>query len=166
MGASRPRRRATSRLLHIELPYHWRACGESLWGRPLGDDLYELQNVPFLAYGLNLGDIVKATPDGAGISPEVREVMIPSGHRTVRLFFAERLRERRMFALLDHLSRLSVGFKRGTRTCFALDVSCEADIYEVLECLEQWRRRGWCAYETGEQRAPGTFDDRPGEQVH
>jgi hypothetical protein len=115
---------------------------------------------------LNLGDIVKATADGPGLAPEIRQVMIPSGHRTVRLFFAERLRERRMFQLLQRLSRLSVGYERGTRTCFALDVSCEADIYEVLNCLEQWRRRGWCAYETGEPRAPGSFDDRPEEQVH
>jgi hypothetical protein len=152
--------------LHIDLPYHWRACGESMWGRPLGDDLYELHNVPFLAYGLNSGDVVKATAEGPGLAPEIRRVVIPSGHRTVRLFFADRLSKRRQLELLERLARLSVGFEGGPSDSFALDLTCEADIYEVLDRLEQWRLRGWCEYETCEPRVTGSFDDRPEEQTH
>jgi hypothetical protein len=152
--------------VHVDLPYHWRACGEYIWARPLGDDLYELQNVPFLAYGLNHHDVVKATAEAPGLAPEIRRVVVPSGHRTVRIFFARRLSRGRRLGLLQRLVRLSVGYEKNPAGYFALDVTCEADIFEVLERLDEWQRRGWCEYETGEPRVPGSFDDRPAEQVH
>jgi hypothetical protein len=152
--------------LHIDLPYHWAATGESMWGRPLGEDLYELHNVPFLAYGLSFGDVVRATPDGPGLAPEIRRVVIPGGHQTLRLFFADSLPEQRKLELLQRLGRLSVGFERGTQTCFALDLTPEAELEDVLSRLEQWRLRGWCEYETCEPRVAGSFDDRPEEHTH
>ncbi len=35
--------------------------GESLWGKPVGGPLYELQNSPFFATGVSYLDIVNAT---------------------------------------------------------------------------------------------------------
>jgi hypothetical protein len=35
--------------------------GEQLWARPLGDDLYEIRNVPWYAYKLNWGDVVRCS---------------------------------------------------------------------------------------------------------
>ena len=64
------------RNIHVDLPNHPTACGESMWAVDLGDDLYELRNVPFLAYGLNYGDVVRATQDGPGLKPEIRSVEI------------------------------------------------------------------------------------------
>src|SRR5262249_4817112 len=75
--------------VHVELPNHGATGGESLWAKPLGDDLYQLDNVPFHAYGLNYGDVVRATEDSPELKPEIREVVRPSGHQTIRVFFEQ-----------------------------------------------------------------------------
>ena len=85
--------------VHVDLPHHWATSGESMWARALGNDLYELDNVPFGAYGLNYGDVVFATPDGPGLAPEIRSVVELSGHRTLRVFFSDSVRQRRRFRL-------------------------------------------------------------------
>jgi hypothetical protein len=36
---------------------------EGMWGRPLGDDLYRLENAPWFARGLNWGDVIRCAPD-------------------------------------------------------------------------------------------------------
>ena len=58
---------------------------ESMWAAELDEPgLCELRNVPFDAYGLNWGDVVRVSPEGDGL-PEVVEVVRHSGHRTVRV---------------------------------------------------------------------------------
>ena len=74
--------------VYVDLPNHWATGGESMWAVDLGDDLYEIRNVPFYAYNLNVGDVVFATADSPDLKPEVRRVVRRSGHRTMRLFFA------------------------------------------------------------------------------
>jgi Domain of unknown function (DUF4265) len=66
--------------VHLDLPNHWWFKGESLWAKSLGNDLYEIQNVPYCAYGLNCGDVVRATTDNPELKPEVREVINKSGN--------------------------------------------------------------------------------------
>jgi len=73
--------------VHIDLPNHWATDGESLWALPLGNDLYEIRNSPFYAYGLNWGDVVRATTDNLTLKLEVRSVVTPSGNKTLRVFF-------------------------------------------------------------------------------
>jgi hypothetical protein len=46
--------------VYIDLPQHWATGGESMWALPLGDNLFEIRNTPFHAYGINWGDIVRA----------------------------------------------------------------------------------------------------------
>src|SRR5262245_56299849 len=75
--------------VHIDLPNHWWFKGESLWARPLGDDLYEIHNVPFCAYDINCRDVVRATADGPDLKPEIREVVRRSGNRTLRIIFQD-----------------------------------------------------------------------------
>lgn len=152
--------------LHIDLPHHWAATGESLWARALGGDLYRLENVPFLAYDLNFGDVVRATPDRPGLAPEIRSVVARSGHRTLRLFFAASLAEEHRRELLRCLAPLSVSFERADSSFFALDLAPEADMDEVRAELEEWVEDGWAEYETCEARVKGSFDDPPEEHVH
>jgi hypothetical protein len=152
--------------LYVHLPYHWARNGESLWGRRLGGDRYELHTVPLCAYGLNLADVVEATAEAPEVVPEIRRVLIHSGHRTLRLFFVDSLPECKRLALLRRLNRLAVAFERGSENWFALDVAPGVDIKKVLKTLDRWRLRGWSAYETCEARVAGSFDDRPDEHTH
>jgi hypothetical protein len=149
--------------IHIELPNHPSGGGESMWALPLGSDLYELRNVPFLAYDLNLGDIVLATADSPRQIPEIRRVVKRNGHSTLRLLFRSSVPEKKRRALLQSLRFLSASFERGHDRLFALDLSPEADVVRVRAILDDWARKGWSDYETCEPRMPGSFDDSPEE---
>lgn len=56
---------------------------EGLWALPVGEGLFQIDNVPFLARGIALGDIVSATVEQQEL--RFREVVRPSGHSTLRL---------------------------------------------------------------------------------
>jgi len=150
--------------VHVDLPHHWATAGESMWAVDLGGDLFELRNVPFHAYGLNFGDVVRATSDAPDLKPEVREVIRRSGHNTLRVFFQESVAEKRRLSLLHSLARLSVSFEGANTTFFALDLEPRADVDRVRDELDAWERAGWIGYETCEARVPGSFDDRPEEE--
>ena len=149
--------------VRVDLPNHCFVIGEYLWARPLGRDLYELRNVPMGAYGLNCGDVVRATRDRPTEAPEVRFVVRRSGHRTYRLFFGENVGERRKLKLVRSLEGFGVGFERGTASVFALDLEPDADVAAVQERLDRWHRRGLLHWETCQERLPGSFDDLPAE---
>lgn len=61
---------------------------ESLWAYPLGNHLYELQNIPVAAAHLNVEDIVRCE-EPAGSVPIITEVVKRSGNRTLRVIFKE-----------------------------------------------------------------------------
>ena len=57
---------------------------ETQWANVVGDHLYELDNLPWYAYGVSLGDIVEAQPDSSGQLQFVR-VVRKAGNRTIRV---------------------------------------------------------------------------------
>ena len=147
--------------VHIELPNHWATGGESMWALDLGGDLYELRNVPFHAYDLNFGDVVKATADDPELKPEIREVVRRSGHATLRVFFSGVLEAPARLALLESLAPLKASYEGATEKLYALDLEPEADIQNVRSQLDNWEQQGWLGYETCEARLAGSFDDAP-----
>jgi hypothetical protein len=67
--------------LYIDLPNQGGTGGpggESVWALHLGDDLYGIRNVPFFAYGINWGDVVKA--DAIGWPNSVKAQDPDEGH--------------------------------------------------------------------------------------
>lgn len=60
--------------VHVETP----------WAKQVGDNLYELDNLPWYAYGVSCGDVVEAIPAEDGL-PEFRRVVRKSGNRTLRV---------------------------------------------------------------------------------
>lgn len=147
--------------VRVDLPNHWGAGGESMWARRIGDDLYELRNVPFFAYGLNFLDVVRATVDAPDLKPEIRAVVRKSGHRTLRVMFSDSLPEGRAVELLDSLSPLKVSWEGANSRHFALDLEPDADEGAVRGRLDAWEAGGLLHYETCEALRPGTFDRGP-----
>jgi hypothetical protein len=58
---------------------------ETLWAFDLGEDRYRLDNCPFYAYSVSVGDIVYAPVDPDEGRPTHRRVLEKSGNRTVRV---------------------------------------------------------------------------------
>ena len=58
---------------------------ETVWANPAdGPSLYLVDNVPWYAYGVSLGDVVEALPNATG-SLEMTRVVHKSGNRTLRV---------------------------------------------------------------------------------
>ncbi|MDC0711105.1 DUF4265 domain-containing protein [Stigmatella sp. ncwal1] len=56
---------------------------ENLWSTPVGKGLFRVDNIPFFAHSIALGDLVAATPEGGAL--RFKEVVQASGHSTLRL---------------------------------------------------------------------------------
>lgn len=143
----------------IDLPNHWWLKGESFWAKPLGGDLYELQNVPFCAYGLNFGDTVRAVSASPELKPEILEVVERSGNQTLRVSFS--IEREQQAPCIEHLQALGAEVERANATVVALNVPPSVDIDALLEHLDEQEALGLLYFETCEERVPGSFDDRP-----
>lgn len=58
---------------------------ETLWAFALGDDLYRLDNSPWFADGVAMGDIVQCMDRGL-MPPIFKKIVKPSGNLAVRIF--------------------------------------------------------------------------------
>ncbi|MCZ8253055.1 MAG: DUF4265 domain-containing protein [Hylemonella sp.] len=148
--------------VHLELPNHWWFKGESLWAKDLGNDLYEIQNVPFCAYGLNCGDVVRATADAPELKPEVREVVRRSGNQTLRVSF--NVNKEQQHAHVEAIESTGAWVERANPSFICINVPPESNYGKVRQYLEQLEASGALEYETCEERVPGSFDDNPQEQ--
>ncbi|MFY0572660.1 DUF4265 domain-containing protein [Archangium lansingense] len=74
---------------------------EGLWALPVGEGLFQIDNVPFFAMGIAYGDIVSATAEQHEL--RFREVVRPSGHSTLRLIIYDEKDIPSVRALLEEL---------------------------------------------------------------
>ena len=143
--------------MRAEYRYSGRPHGERFWAKPLGVDLYELRNVPWYAYRLNFGDVVRAVDDDPDRAPRIVEAVTRSGHRTIRIFFAEETRRPEQEEILAELDGLRASHERAGGRLLALDVEPEADYRAVLEHLRRLEAEDLLTFE---EAWPG--DGRPG----
>ena len=141
----------------IDLPGHWATGGEGIWAKSLGEDLYQIDNIPFHAYGLNLADIVEAVEPSPELKPQVSKVVKPSGHRTLRIIFEKDLTEEEQIPYLKEMKEMGVGIERNNRVFLALDIPPEVDYQLVCDHLGKLEQENILGYETCEVRIPGTF---------
>jgi len=150
--------------IRVELPNHPHVGGESMWALSVGEDVYELRNVPFHAYDLNFRDVVEARVEGPEDRPVVRRVVRRSGHLTLRCCFNESALLEERIPLLMSLRPMHATFEGASASYFAIDVEPGGDFLAVREQLREWEQQGLLSYETCEARVPGSFDDRPGAE--
>lgn len=147
--------------VHVDLPNHWATGGEALWVTDLGGNRFRIENVPFYAYDLNFHDVVEARTSDPDLKPSVLRVVERSGHRTMRVFLHEDVREETRLTRLRMLNQLHASFERCSQRYFALDLEPEANAKIVEQRLQEWVAEGIAEYETCEPRVPGSFDDVP-----
>lgn len=109
---------------------------ETLGAVALGDGRYRIDNVPFFAYNVSLGDVVEAR--GKRL-PRVRRVVEKSGHRTVRVVLPEEegLEGPTARPLIQAIERLGCQFEGFAPMLLAIDVPPEVKIDQVVSTLEQ-----------------------------
>jgi hypothetical protein len=128
---------------------------ESFWAEPLGGDLYRLRNTPFYAFDLNFLDVVRAVSQEPDAVPTVVSVQRRSGHKTLRVLFAETTSESNVNAALGRLNDAAVNHERAWGRFYALDVRPEADYPAICTWLWELEEAGRLHYEKG-----ATTDDQ------
>lgn len=125
------------------------ASAETLWARQLDSDLFELLNIPALAYGVNLGDVVRAKKREDG-RYYFEDVVRTGGHRTFRVAANEKASRR--VAALRGLVRSSGGqIERSSEHYLAIDVPTGCPLAEILANLRRGEQAGdWEFEESGE----------------
>jgi hypothetical protein len=147
--------------LRVDLPNHPMVTGETLWAKHLRDNLYEIRNVPFHAYGLNFRDVVETTVESPDEPPVIVRVRRRSGHQTLRVCFTEEsLLEERIPSLMS-LHAAGATFEGASQSYFAIDVEPGGDLLAVRDQLREWQDQGLLTFETCEARDHASFGATP-----
>ena len=146
----------------VGFEFHWAEIdAETFWAKPLGDDRYELRNVPFFAYGLNFGDVVVATKDEDEEFPLIDHVERSGGHSTFRIQPNEEADPLALTEALESLAALGVGVERANAGLVAIDCPPEVDDDVIFDRLEDLAADGLLEFETCEQQRDDGFGPMP-----
>jgi hypothetical protein len=125
---------------------------ESLWARPLGDELYELRSSPWYAFDLHFADVVRAVSDGPDEMLRILDVVRRSGHKTLRVLFPLDLAEAEKLEMLQSLHRWRGFHENCDGRLYAIDVEPDGNYRAVCDQLEEWEKAGRLVYEPGTTR--------------
>ena len=143
----------------MELPNHPFVNGELLWADRVQGG-WRVANVPFFAYGISLGDVV-VTADRGGHERVVVEVAVPSGERTLRMFFMEGVGfelQRRVAELLRSHGARTECAAPGWPGYWSVGVPADADYERVREELAELADADVLDFEMADEVVEGSFD--------
>lgn len=134
----------------IELPPdHWSGHGgERVWAKPLGDALYEVRSMPWYAYDINWGDVVRCEGMSPADLPIVAEVVRSQGHLTLRVYFEE-IKDADRERMLDEIVGRGATYENADDMMYALDLEPDVNSQELLDYLAREEEAGHLAWETG-----------------
>lgn len=108
---------------------------ETPWAKRVGLNLYELDNLPWYAYGVSCGDVVEAVSSEGGL-PEVQHVVRKSGNRTIRVVLDPPIPETEgSHPLLESLAALGCSYEGMNRRYFAINIPPEVSLPAVCELV-------------------------------
>jgi hypothetical protein len=142
--------------LHLDADSWHGVRSEGIWmtlRQPLGDRtnvkaIMEVDNIPFHATSVSLGDKV-CIDFNSGI-PTVCAIVERGGHSTYRILLEKR--NSKATALLDTLKAMSCGWEKAEHNGYellALDIPPEVDIDDAYEILEEGLRDECWLFEEG-----------------
>jgi len=109
---------------------------ETLWAKPLGNGLYELDNTPWYAYGASWKDVIEARPPEPDAFPEFIRVVRKSGYRTIRLILEPPAdKDPWSQRILDRLVELGCSFEGATGSYVGIDIPPQVDLEQIRRFL-------------------------------
>jgi hypothetical protein len=116
---------------------------EGLWAIPLGEGLFQIDNIPFFATCIALGDVVSATSERGEL--RYREVVRPSGHSTLRLLIHD---EKEVPAVRELLEKLGCASERShIPRLISVDVPPAVPLDTLRPLLDEGESQGRWGYE-------------------
>ena len=113
---------------------------ESIWANPLPEGLFQVQNVPFYAFGVSHEDVVRVELDDNILS--FREVVRRGGHSTYRIFLLDGTTELQWKSYWQPLAEIGCTYEQGTVRLFAIDVPPDTNIYKAYALLDRGEKAG------------------------
>jgi hypothetical protein len=109
---------------------------ETVWATRVGPDRFKVDNVPWLAYRVSLGDIVQGTEYAPDMYEFVR-VVEPSGNRAIRLVLGDATHAKTPAgkAILDGLIELGCGYEGANPRYIGVTVPPAVDLASVADYL-------------------------------
>jgi hypothetical protein len=127
----------------LDEPGKW----EQLWARQLGPDRFELCCIPFMTYGLALGDVVE-TEAQDGHEHLVARVAEPSGRLTMRVWFLDASVAEEVAVGLAAAGAL-LEWRGEWSRLLAVDAADEGMADAIAETLRGYEDAGELTFETG-----------------
>ena len=121
---------------------------EGFWARPLGDSLYEIQNIVMFVPGLHPLDVVRCKEED-GMRPEVVEVVRSSGWRTMHVLFREDAGATKdnFVDVVWALRQKGCPSEKAGALSFAFAIPSEADYHEILKYMQDQEDQGILYFE-------------------
>lgn len=119
---------------------------EQIWARKISDDHFEICCIPFFAYDLALGDVVRTEPLG-GRQFVVAEVTQPSGRYVFRVWFGSSVDSQDL--VVRSLESLGALLEWSSANLLAVDARDQAHAQEVANFLQEQEGLDRLVYETG-----------------
>ena len=115
---------------------------ETVWAIPYGEG-FKLDNIPFYAKGVALDDIVSANKVDGCLYMD--ELLTPSGHSTVRLWFAD---EKDVQTVREELKTMGCDSEISDQPCLvAVDIPPSVRYEKIREYLDAGEADGTWAYQ-------------------
>ena len=144
--------------IHVDLPNHWMVGGESLWAKPVGENLYQIKNIPFFAYGLSYDDIVVDSSEAEDEYPEIKDVHKYNGHQTIRVIFTDKKTKAEHISVIEGIRTDHIGYEGWDDDQFTFNITPLADFDEFYDKLEELEEIEMLSFETCEECVEGSFD--------
>jgi hypothetical protein len=112
---------------------------ETLWAKPLGDDLFQIDNIPFGLRGLSLGDIVKCRRNDNML--ELDGVQQKSGARTLQISVEAGTQSAIGQQIAEQLRKLDLPFETYERV-FGVAVPPASSLEDLMLEMEMLRAQG------------------------
>ena len=121
---------------------------EGFWARPLGNSLYEIQNIVMFVPGLHPLDVVRCNEEH-GMRPEVVEVVRFSGWKTVGIIFREDTgaTEDNHIDVMWALRQKGCRSEKAVHLHFVFAIPPEADYQKILQYLQGQEEQGILYFE-------------------
>jgi hypothetical protein len=120
-----------------------------LWAKPLGGDIYELENAGSLITGFNFKDIVLARTLPGDSMPTVVEVVRRSGYESLHLVFSRDVAPLEQQRVLEGLNDFGARSEKIDSRFYVIIVDPDGDPPGVCDYLKSLDNEGLLKYEPG-----------------
>ncbi|MBD1864417.1 MULTISPECIES: DUF4265 domain-containing protein [Trichocoleus] len=122
------------------------AAGEGLWAYALGDQLYELQNIPVCARHLNVEDIVRCE-ELPGERPLIKELVRRSGNQTLRVIFSDEAPEDDCVDIIIELRQRGIQYEKPAFKCYMFNIPPDSDYEWARDFLRAKEEEGLLCFD-------------------